>query len=423
MLQGGSSVTLARLSNVLKDDYKIDVPVRELARYSLVDLEGLVCGIRKDLSRRDWKAEIEKEWRPLTVKGNGDGSLGKFVLLTGATGFLGVHILEQILSTTKDSVCCIIRAPSNDAAMDRLREACAFYEISLSEASDRIRVLECSSLGEAKLGLSDENYEWLLQSCKSIIHNAATVNGTIPYEGLVKDNVRATVEILKVAAANCAWLIHVGTIGVLSGSGVQDEVEVPVTEMLDRLSGYAQSKLVAEQLVLRAIQEKAVRGVIARVGTVGGRSSGGPCNPKDAVMLLSQGLRMLGAVWPEALPRELPLVAVDRCAWALSALCALKSTGAVRIIHLSGRAVSRSDLVRAIGVRETEGHEWTTLLEGAADERHPLSSMRHALSSAAAPPHLPKCVRAAELLGSLWDQPHCDAQCIASWIDWLQLKK
>ncbi|KAF4132065.1 Male sterility protein [Phytophthora infestans] len=45
------------------------------------------------------------------------------LFLTGATGFLGVHLLHALLKYSTSVVFCLVRAADEDAAMDRIKSA------------------------------------------------------------------------------------------------------------------------------------------------------------------------------------------------------------------------------------------------------------------------------------------------------------
>ena len=51
------------------------------------------------------------------------------VLLTGATGFLGAHLLRELLAATGARVWCLVRARDAAHARQRIAEAAARYEL------------------------------------------------------------------------------------------------------------------------------------------------------------------------------------------------------------------------------------------------------------------------------------------------------
>src|SRR4051812_10447030 len=84
-----------------------------------------------------------------------------------------------------------------------------------------------------------------------IIHNGAHVNSTLPYRSLYASNVLGTCCVIRFANATRSSMHHISTIGMLSSSGVVDELHNVPSAALSLLSGYAQSKWVAEQCVVR----------------------------------------------------------------------------------------------------------------------------------------------------------------------------
>ena len=48
-------------------------------------------------------------------------------LLTGVTGFLSIHMLQQLLATTNHTIYCIIRPKSSENSIDRIRKRYIYY--------------------------------------------------------------------------------------------------------------------------------------------------------------------------------------------------------------------------------------------------------------------------------------------------------
>lgn len=76
----------------------------------------------------------------------------KKVFLTGATGFLGVFLLDELLRTTQATVRCLVRAADEDAALDRLLHAVARHRLPAPEPS-RITVI-AGDLEQPQFGLA-----------------------------------------------------------------------------------------------------------------------------------------------------------------------------------------------------------------------------------------------------------------------------
>src|SRR5437016_13795111 len=58
------------------------------------------------------------------------------ILLTGATGFLGAHLLSELLASTSARVWCLVRARDAAHARQRIADAAARYD--LGGAGDRV---------------------------------------------------------------------------------------------------------------------------------------------------------------------------------------------------------------------------------------------------------------------------------------------
>nr|WOK04068.1 hypothetical protein [Fusarium meridionale] len=125
---------------------------------------------------------IQKYTRFSTKEGTGTHDMtsvskANTILLTGATGYLGVQILHNLLSCRpNDRVYCLIRAKDNAEAELRLDQALVNSKLTLPKSKREMVVALAGDLGRDKLGLSPDNYGTLLRSVTKIIHNAWTVN-------------------------------------------------------------------------------------------------------------------------------------------------------------------------------------------------------------------------------------------------------
>jgi amino acid adenylation domain-containing protein/thioester reductase-like protein len=177
------------------------------------------------------------------------------VLLTGATGFLGAHLLSELLAATSARVWCLVRARDEAAALRRLADAAARYELA---APPRDRVVPLlGDLTEPRLGLAEAAFSDLARSIDIIYHAGATVNFIYPYEELRAANVAGTREVIRLAGRYRGVPVHyVSTTAVLAGLGVAGVHEVTEETALaypERLRmGYVETKYVAEELLRSA---------------------------------------------------------------------------------------------------------------------------------------------------------------------------
>ncbi|WP_164021050.1 myxochelin non-ribosomal peptide synthetase MxcG [Pyxidicoccus trucidator] len=205
------------------------------------------------------------------------------VVLTGATGFVGAHLLDQLLRQTEARVVCLVRASDEAHAMERLREALASQHLSTASLSERVVALP-ADLTQPWLGLGSARFHGLASECDAVFHNAAVVSVVREYGSLQAVNVRGTRELLRLAAAVRPKPFHyVSTLAVAPQANLLPEVPeefVPAHPGLR--DGYQQSKWVAERLV----QQAGARGLpvaVYRLGRVVGAPDSGIVNPQDLV--------------------------------------------------------------------------------------------------------------------------------------------
>ncbi|WP_329492318.1 amino acid adenylation domain-containing protein [Kitasatospora sp. NBC_01246] len=204
----------------------------------------------------DWTAEAElgtpvrQSWRPAPSRAE-----PAEILLTGATGFCGAHLLAALLDTTGARVHCLVRAPDEEHALERIRAAQQRY--LRKDVLDGRVVPLVGDLAEPLLGLSQHRFEALADSLDAIHHLGGQVNFIYPYHQLRGPNVGGTREVVRLAGHSRGIPVHyLSTLAVLAGFGPAGVGEVTERTPLahpDRLAvGYVESKWVAEQLLHNA---------------------------------------------------------------------------------------------------------------------------------------------------------------------------
>lgn len=195
------------------------------------------------------------------------------VLLTGATGYVGVHLLRDMLEHTDWNVYAIVRGDDDARALSRLRAKLDFYfgEGSLDGAESRLFVF-AGDLSEERIGLNEEAYGRLETETDVIVHAAATVKHYGSYEDFKRHNVEATERLLELAAAERRKdFHHVSTLGVATGIIPQREEaffgEYDLDLGQEYENYYAKTKYEAEQKVVDA-RRQGLRTSIYRLGNV-----------------------------------------------------------------------------------------------------------------------------------------------------------
>ncbi|MBL1102103.1 thioester reductase domain-containing protein [Streptomyces coffeae] len=240
------------------------------------------------------------------------------VFLTGATGFLGAFVLRQLLAHGL-TVHCLVRAPGADAGRKRLEENLRRYELLDDLDLDAVRVLT-GDVTRPRLGMPEEVYTELAGRIGAIYHSAAKVNFLTIYKWLRRATVDATHEILRLACAAGATLHHTSTTAVFEPTADQPpRGELDPTGPPQALQlGYAKSKWVAEQLVLKA-GRRGVPVTIHRPGQMWGDSRSGACQENDFVWRFIRGSLQAG-LYPRRFRLPMNIVPVDYVSAAIVAL-------------------------------------------------------------------------------------------------------
>ncbi|WP_221349663.1 non-ribosomal peptide synthetase [Streptomyces beigongshangae] len=209
-----------------------------------------------------------------------DGSPRR-VLLTGATGFVGAHLLAELLAGATAEVVCTVRARDRAEATDRLHQALARHGITLGErARDRVTALP-ADLARPGFGLTPDVLCDLAATCDAILHNAATVSIMRDYATLRAANTGSTRDLLRLAAVRTTPLHYVSTLSVAPPASRSPQVPEEFLPPHEGLRyGYQQSKWASERLLEQAA-ERGLPVTVHRLGRVVGPSGTGYVNERD----------------------------------------------------------------------------------------------------------------------------------------------
>ncbi|SHG21437.1 amino acid adenylation domain-containing protein [Streptoalloteichus hindustanus] len=266
------------------------------------------------------------------------------VLLTGATGFVGAHLLTRLLEVTDAVVHCPVRA--RDAGHARRRVLATLARFGLRPTAAHRLVCHPGDITAPDLGLPDGVFAALAGTADLVIHSAAEVNFLYPYAALRQANVVGTRTVLRLAAARRVPVHFLSTIGVVAGygtAGVRRVAEDAPLDHADRLTmGYAESKWVAERMVRHA-GEQGLPVAVYRPYEVTGDRHRGICNTDTAICSLFRAFADMG-VAPDS-PLPLDFVPVDFVAAAVVHL-ATRREATRRVYHLTNpRPALLADMV------------------------------------------------------------------------------
>jgi|GEM_PF-508008 len=209
------------------------------------------------------------------------------IFLTGATGFVGAFLLDELLRRTQADIYCLVRSTDINSAKQKLQNHLESYLLWNPSFSTRI-IPVIGNLSQPFLGLEYQQFQLIASQIDLIYHNGAAINLVYPYSILRATNVLGTQEVLRLASQIKVKPVHyISTLSVLS-SDSHNQVGIPY-------GGYAQTKWVAEKLVTSA-HERGIPTNIYRLGRVSGHSTTGVCNPNDRLYRMIKGFIKLGSV-------------------------------------------------------------------------------------------------------------------------------
>ena len=245
---------------------------------------------------------------------------GHTLLLTGASGFLGAHLLEE-LTGQGHKVICLVRN------RERLDRALHYYGFS---KKDRDMEVVTGDITKAGLGLEPSLYDSLCEKVNSVVHAAALVSHVGSEEASCKVNVEGTKEIIRFCRRSGASLFHISSYAV---SGFKTDLAL-TEDVLDigqeiGLNPYIQTKYQAEEQVLLARGE-GLASTIFRIGNLTARASDGRFQINAEENGMAAQIRAIGklGLFPETM-KDVPYdqTPVDRAAKAVSLLMEEEGTG------------------------------------------------------------------------------------------------
>lgn len=200
------------------------------------------------------------------------------VLLTGATGYVGIYLLRQLLQSDREQVTALVRARNSAEARVRLVDAFGHY-FGAKEAErlgrDNRLVALPGDLRQADLGLGQVGFDQLAEQSDAIFHSAANVRHFGHYRDFEADNVDATRHLIELAArrgashagatADFNLVSTVSVFGAAPEHGFRLFTEYDTAPDLPDRNYYIRSKQEAERLALRA-RDRIANSSIHRVG-------------------------------------------------------------------------------------------------------------------------------------------------------------
>lgn len=249
---GGTSILLVKLRALVKAEFNSAPRLADLINYSTLGGMAKVVESCVTVSSLDWQAETcvpesvsrlskkeDSRFRSNGLSGETKGTPLK-IILSGATGYLGRHLLARLVSDPRVGVVyCLVR---NLAVV---HEPGSPSSVEETFASPKVKLVQ-ADLSQPSLGLlADDDFDAVVEAVAAVVHCAADRSFFENYESLQAVNVNSVKELARFALLAGGAPLHF----VSSGAVTEYEGATPPTDGTD---GYVASKWAAETFLRKA---------------------------------------------------------------------------------------------------------------------------------------------------------------------------
>lgn len=300
--------------NINIQDLYNNPSIRELAKY-ITNKETNEKNYSINLDDLD-KAIIQNNVKPIDMSN---------ILITGVTGFLGIHLVHELLLNPKvEKIYCIIRNKINQPAKKRFTNMISSYFQTSAELSnlidEKITILN-GDITQKYLGLDEQTYTYLQSKITCVINSAANVKHFVKPSQIKKDNVYSVDNIIKFCGTTIT-LAHISTLSIAgfadknSQNKIFDENTLYIGQDLEN-NPYLLSKFEAEKNILIATNTKDLNAVIFRLGNIMPRESDGKFQGNYTQNIFLSALNSIiksGVIAKELHELQIEFSPVDECA-------------------------------------------------------------------------------------------------------------
>ena len=202
------------------------------------------------------------------------------VMLTGATGYLGIHILRDLIDSDAQTIYCLVRGKSREKAEGRLRTLLFYYFADAFKElfGTRLHVV-LGDVTDDISALMSQNQSGATVHIDTVFNCAAIVKHFSEGTEIEDVNIGGASRCADFCIQTGARLVHVSTAstrGLWVGEPKSDIFTEQRFYMGQYLGNkYIYSKFMAERLILDAVAKRGLDAKIMRVGNLAARSTDG----------------------------------------------------------------------------------------------------------------------------------------------------
>ena len=291
---GGDSIAIVQVVASLSANYDIEIndmfvyrtilELSENIKFSKDNLKIKIQRMKDAMKKAIDPKEIHykesnkyKEYRKQTLIDNNKELSApkeyKNILLTGATGYLGVYILNELIRETNSTIYLLVRGDSQEEAKERVRRQYKqIFEEDLIKYDNRLRIYN-GDLSEKYFKLSEDKYNMISDEVDSIINCAANVKHFGAYDDFYKANVCTVERLIEFALHSKRKDINHISTGVVGRTIPNEDNKIVFSEYdIENLNphdenNYVRSKIEAENLLCEA-KSKGLNSNIIRVNNI-----------------------------------------------------------------------------------------------------------------------------------------------------------
>ena len=253
------------------------------------------------------------------------------IFVTGANGFLGIHVLDSLLKTD-NIIYCLVRSTPTKSSVQRFLDFYKYYfDKDLSSYINKKIYIIDGDLSKETFNLDPIAYKKLANKIDIIINCAASVKHYTTRKYNYDNNVSSTINLLNFSKTGNCLFNHISTIGLAGNDLVNtnfcfknsfSEDDLDINQ--DYSSNvYIETKYKAEKLILEYIDSHNISANIIRVGNLMNRYSDNKFQidiKSNAFQNKMKAIISLGIAPVEFKNFQFDITPVDLCAEAVTKL-------------------------------------------------------------------------------------------------------